>query len=102
MARDDDDDDDDDDNNNNNNPGKLHKARGSFPKRAHFQVLTGSLCYLPGKPLHRLFLCPHNLAVDFLFFVLRFYLLGIPGWLSSLAPAFGPGPDPGHLGGSVG
>ena len=25
---------------------------------------------------------------------------GIPGWLSGLAPAFGPGPDPGDLGSS--
>ena len=24
--------------------------------------------------------------------------LGIPGWRSSLAPAFGPGPDPGDPG----
>ena len=26
--------------------------------------------------------------------------LGIPGWLRGLAPAFGPGPDPGVLGSS--
>ena len=26
---------------------------------------------------------------------------GIPGWLSGLVPAFGPGHDPGHLGSSL-
>ena len=29
---------------------------------------------------------------------IMFYVMGIPGWLSGLAPAFSPGHDPGVLG----